>query len=245
MKGTSFQKPLEFNLQVEGESWHQGDKIQGSLMIKNHGGGNLAGISVHLASGELKKVRFKDPEAFTLLASAELTVAAEGTPLPWSFQLERNAPVTDGSKSLFLLYGQGNETPKLGQLQLSILPFWQIEEFLKVLAISFKFVTKSHKVVKDGLEVKLSPPQSRSFAAVELAVLVFRFEGENLEVSYTFQVKKLEASAGAIDMKKEKKAFKKVYTLSQLQTSSGRFNHEAMEPAIGEVISSVESKGFA
>ena len=42
MKGTFFQKPLELNLLVEGETWRQGDPITGSLTIKNHGSTEFA-----------------------------------------------------------------------------------------------------------------------------------------------------------------------------------------------------------
>jgi hypothetical protein len=244
MKGTVFQKPLEFNILVEGESWRQGDKLQGSLTMKNHGGGAVNDIHVHLGYGELKKIRQKAPDAFTLLASAPINIpeGSSSITVPWSFQTDRNASVTDHLKSLFLLYGQGSNTGVLGQLQLSLRPFWTIDEFLKVFEISFKFVSKSFKSQKEGLEVKLAPPQSKTFAAVEQALLLFRSDGEALEVQYTFQVKKVEATAGSIEIKKEKKAHVRRYEASQLLTSSGRFNHEAMEAAIREVLSEVESK---
>jgi len=37
MKGTFFQKPLELELNIEGESWKQGDSVYGNLVVKNHG----------------------------------------------------------------------------------------------------------------------------------------------------------------------------------------------------------------
>jgi len=69
MKGTIFQKPFEFNLRVEGESWAQGDPISGSLIIRNHSGEpvSLGDIRVLLGYADLRHVRAKSPEAFEIL----------------------------------------------------------------------------------------------------------------------------------------------------------------------------------
>src|SRR4051794_33986369 len=112
MKGISFQKPLEFNVKVDGESWNQGDPVLGELLVKNHGSDaqSLAEVFVQLAYGELKRVRVRDPDAFELLGSTKFDLNGSLSPLEeksfrWKFQTERNCPITDASGSLFLVYG--------------------------------------------------------------------------------------------------------------------------------------------
>src|SRR4051812_18114787 len=124
MKGMSFQKPLEFRLQVEGETWNQGDSISGVLEVKNRGSESisLADMQVQLGHGRLKRVHEKMSGAFKILektgmdASATLAPNAEAK-LQWKFPTDRNCPITDSMASLFLLYGKGEVVETLGQLQ--------------------------------------------------------------------------------------------------------------------------------
>jgi hypothetical protein len=240
MKGTFFQKPLEFNVKIEGESWRQGDGVAVTVSVKNHGSEalDLSSIGAYLAFGGLKKVRERSPKAFEVLAkstplSGSLAPQKEFT-FSHLFSTDRNCPITDNSKSLFLVYGQGSELEKLGMLQLAFHPFPLIEEFLNVFQTSFRFVRKAQCSVKKGVEIKLGPPTSKVFAALEGLVLIFRFDGENLEIHYTFNTKALEATAASVDMKKKKTQFSRVYTPDIYLRPSGRFDHERIEPAIRE-----------
>jgi hypothetical protein len=236
MKGIFFQKPLEYSLNVNGETWKQGDPITGSLVVKSHASDVLApSAQVHLAYGHLKKAHAKDPKAFEILASASAGP-------DWKFETDRNAAITDSVHSLFILYGSGDDLSKYGHLQLVVKPYWVIEEFIKELGVGFRFVVKSLKSSKGLLEAKVAPPTSRSFAAVEQAILSFRFEGDLLEVGATFNLKKIEATAASVDVKKEKREVQKNYRPIDYLTSSGRFNHERMEEAIRDILSAGESK---
>ena len=248
MKGTFFQKPLELNLRIEGETWNQGDPVSGSLVIKNHGSEevSLDEVKIQLAHGELKKVRLKSEDAFEILSSVPLQSAGKLEPgkekqFPWNFQTDRNCSITDGSSSLFLLYGQG-APEKLGQLQLPFLPHLLLQEFLKIFEISFRFVPKTRKSAKDRIEVKLTPPSSRGFVTLEHLVLFLRFEGEMIEAQYVFHVKKVEASASSVDIKKQKNIFERTYSPDLYFLPSGRLNHDRMEAAIREALEQVESK---
>jgi hypothetical protein len=235
MKGIFFQKPLEYSLNITGETWKQGDEIAGSLHVKAHAGGDIPAAKVHLAYGNLKKAHAKDPKAFTVLQTAEARPE-------WRFQTDRNAPITDSTHSLFILYGSGDDLGKYGHIQLIVKAYWIIEEFIKELEVGFRFVLKTMKSNKGILEAKIAPPTSRSFAAVEQAILSFHFEGDALNVAARFDVKKLEATAASVDMKKEKRESQKSYLPTDYLTSSGRFNHDKMEPAIREILSVAESK---
>lgn len=247
MKGTYFQKPLEFRLEVEGESWSQGDPVQGTLIIKNHGPEAIAtdDMRVQLAYGELKKVRAKDASTFEIMATSEV---GGGKVEPqkelrhsWRFETDRNAPITDKTDSLFLLYGQG--TPeKLGQLQLIFNPYSLIQEFVERLKLTYRFVVKSQKSNKGWVEVKFAAPAAKAFATLEGLILNFRFDGEALEVRYQFQIKKIEATAASMDMKKEKKQVTQRLEKNHYLTPSGRVNHDQLEASIREAVGQFESK---
>ncbi|MBC7691905.1 MAG: hypothetical protein H7222_09045 [Methylotenera sp.] len=247
MKGTIFQKPLEFKLNVEGESWRQGDGVQGTLLVKNHGSEaiSLKDIHIHLAQGRLSKVRSKTEGAFKIQASAPIStpddaekfLAAGGElQLPWTFQTDRNCAITDVSTSLYILYGQGDAADKLGQIQLTFHPYPIIQEFLKTLTIDFRFVIKYQKFVKERLEIKLEPPTAKAFNFLECLFLYFYIEGDVINVSYAFQVKKLDASAASVDITKQSKTFDQSLAPHEYLMPSGRVNYTFFEAAIREAM---------
>jgi hypothetical protein len=247
MKGTFFQRPLEFNILIDGETWNQGDSVQGTLTIKNHGSSPalVNDLRVDLAHGDLKKVRQKSPEAFKSMTTA--TYKAEVAPqsstsFDWKFETDRNCPITDNSGSLFILYGKGTALDQLGHLELAIQPYWIIQEFLKTINIQYRFVVKTQKATKGWVEVKLAPPDSQLFVTVEHLILSFRFNGETLEVKYLFNVKAIEATASSFDVKKKKKECVQTFEPSQYLTSFKRFNHEHIEQAIKSALELVQAK---
>jgi hypothetical protein len=61
-------------------------------------------------------------------------------------------------------------------------------------------------------------------------------------VHYSFQVKKLEATAASFEVSKLKKEQEQVFAPSDYRTPSGRPNHERIAAAIREALSAVESK---
>jgi len=236
MKGTFFQKPLEFRLLVEGESWNQGDPIAGSLSVMNHGAEEISHheIAIFLACGELGKVRLKSPDAFRVIDVVPMESNRKN--FNWKFPTDRNCPITDQFSSLFLLYGRGKDLPALGQIQLSVQPARLIQDFLNILQIHFRFVLKTQKTNKNCVESKFAPPSAKAFAAVEKLTLSCRFNEDEFETRYVFNVKMIDASSGGMNMKKQKKEFQQSFTPAQYRLSSGRMNHDFMENSIKEVL---------
>lgn len=248
VKGMFFQKPLELTLHVEGETWKQGDPIQGLLTIKNHGSEAVpvSEVKVHLAYGTLKKVHQRAPNSFDILASADLQGVSTIEPnseaeLPWKFETDRNSPITDTTDSLFLVYGRGTELEKLGQLQLMVRPDQVIQDFLDTVITGFRFVVKTQKSNKAALDVKLAPPDSKAFSMLEYMVLGFKFDGDELRVKYTFNLKKMEATAASVDVKKLKKSTQQSFRPDQYRIPSGRFNHEHVETSVREALNEIGS----
>jgi hypothetical protein len=252
VKGTSFQQPYEFKLEVEGESWNQGEPLRGSLLIKNHGGAPaaLSGVQVKLAYGGLKKVHAKSAEAFDDLASAPLELsgelgAGEERRVSWEFKTTRDTPITDNVNSPFVLYGHGESAVTLAPLQLNIQPDPLIQEVMNSLRIQFRFVPKALKFRKKGVEGKFEPPTSQAFASLDYVLVGFGFEGDVLELEYIFHMKKVEATAVGGEVKKDLRKVKQSMRPDQYKVSSGRWNHEHIEATISEALSQVETKlGF-
>jgi hypothetical protein len=249
MKGVSFQKPLELRLEIDGENWQQGDPVAGRLTVKNHGPEPLAlaEMGVHLGYGKLKKVHQKGGDALEIIASKLMSAnesvrAGQETTFEWSFQTDRNCPITDNLSSMFILYGRGANPEQLGALQLTVRPYSLIREFVDAVTTQFRFVAKGQKSSKGVVETKLAPPDSKGFAMLESLVLRMRFEGEKLEATYVFNVKGMEASAAAVDLKKKKKEVHQSFLPTDYLTSTGRVNHERLEAAIKTALSEVESK---
>ena len=264
MKGTVFQRPLEFNLQVEGETWAQGDVIKGVLVVKNHGNepASLADVRVRLALGKLSKVRQKVSDAFKIVSTAAIVRQGAEAPVDrtfimdpngvvqpggeasfeWKFQTDRNCPITDNLSSLFLVYGRGEATDVLGALQLAVQPHSLIRMYLDALNIEFRFIPKGQKASKGRVEAKFDPPSSQNYASLESAVLFFRFEGENLVIDYVFNVKKIEANAASFEVQKKAKELTHTITPRQYLNSSGQVDHGCLEESIKDALSTVAAK---
>jgi sporulation-control protein spo0M len=244
MKGTFFQKPAEYHLLVEGESWCQGDRIRGALTVRNHGGEALPldDLRIALARAHASKVKQKSPQAFSLLGAvtpgASRSVApGQAETFAWEFETAPDCPVTDGSASLYLLYGRGTASETQGQLQLRIVPVAWIQHFLDTIQTQFRFVQKSTRASAKGfVEVKLAPPSAKAFNFVEQLVLSLRFDGERLEAQYAFALKTVDATSGPMALKKVKKEYEQSFGPSDYRLASGRYHHERMEAAIREVL---------
>lgn len=244
MRGTFFQKPIEYRLEVKGESWKQGETIYGALSVKNHGGDPLdkSDIGVHLAIGDLKQVRLKSNEAFEILSSTFFK-DTEDT-LDWHFEISRNSPITDKSGSLFLLYGKGATQRALGQLQLQVQPHPLIQEFIDRFQVQYRFVVKGLKAGKHGVEAKLAPPSGKTFATLDHAIVSAKFDDDALGLRYVFNIKKVDTAAAGFEVAKAKREVTQTIAPNEYRTASGRFNQDLLEQRIKEALGVVEAKIF-
>src|SRR5690349_17473997 len=112
MKGTFFNKPLEWNIETKEESWPQGSTLNGKISVKNHAAEKISldNAGVALSYAEIKKVHAKTegvlrPEVQTLIEKKELA-AGESTEMTFSLTFPENCPVSDKKSSYFLTYGR-------------------------------------------------------------------------------------------------------------------------------------------
>ena len=239
MKGLFFQKPLEFHIQVEGESWSQGQTIKGKLTIKNHAPeSQIAGpLGVHLAVGDLKKVKNKTPGGLKI--SKSFDVHPTQSEVSWEFPTDLNCQVTDSRFSYFLVYGVGADPDQMGALELKFKPIPLVLEFVESFKTHQRFVQKSIKFSKGQVDIKLIPPDSKAFSKLESVTISFSSTSEELQVEYDFALKKVEATAMNLEVTKVSKTLEQTLAIRDCYTAAGRLAHETLEGAIAEALASI------
>jgi len=246
MRGTTFQKPLEFKLFVNGESWQQGDSVSGTITVASHSDGkeSLKDIKLMLALGAERKVKSKAADAFTVISEISLKsppsvdAKKDTGELKWTVDLDANCAITDTAGSLYLLYGHG-KTEQLGHLQLHVQPKKFFTDFAEVFEIQHRFAQKYKKSKKGKVEIKLAPPVGKQFAAMDQLYLLFRMDGETLEVNYLFNVKKLDAAT--MKLRKEKIAFEQSFQPNEYRLFNGRLNKLFIEEKVQGILGELKS----
>ena len=249
MRGVFVKAPLEFKLEVQGDEWRQGESLNCNLCVKNRGDASciLRDFFLHLAKGDIKRVREKSSNAFEIIASAgtspitQLQPAEEQT-ISCKFELDKNCLISDKKSSLFLLCGSGSINDIYGQLALNILPHSHIEALLTLLENSFSFSLKSQKTAKDWLEAKLKPPAGKNFPTLEQLVLYFHFSEAILQLKYSFHLKTLQATANSLEIGKSKRELVQELKESDYLFPTGQVNIEALEPVIAQALSAVKAR---
>ncbi len=245
MKGTFFNKPLEWNLETIGEFWHQGDVLKGFLKLKNHGPETvtLANCGVSLAHGEIKKVQSRTDSALKfeqnmLFAESEILPNSELL-LDFTFLIGSNSPVTDKKSSYYLCFGKEFLE---SQLQVRIEPKALFTKVVGLLDTFHRFKLKETKGAKKGVEFKFIPPTSREMANVESMIVTFFMDQENLCMKFDFQVKKIDTSSVTTKINKETVIVER--SLGPKEYSLGRdmINQDLILKSIESALSEVKMK---
>ena len=243
MKGTFFNKPLEWNIETKEESWQQGSTLHGTLRVKNHGTEsiNLENPGVSLAYADIKKVHAKKEGILRPEVKAELSeksiAPGETKELSFILNLPQNCPVSDKRSTYFLCYGK-NHTEN--HLQLKIEPRALYGKLVGLMDTFQRFKLKEFKGSKKGVEYKLLPPTSREMANLDSLNLTIFMQGENLRLDFEFQVRKLDTSTET--NKINKAAVKIERTLSPKEYSLGRdmINQDHLLKVFEAVVSEVK-----
>ncbi len=242
MKGTFFQKPLEWNIETPDESWQQGEKVRGILRVKNHGSepASLKSCGAGLAYADIKKVHAKaagilKPQPQMTFPEGDLS-PGETKELPFELDLPANCPVSDKRATYFLTYGKDS---KENHLQMNIQPRVLFGKLVSLLDTFQRFKLKEFKGTKNGVEYKLIPPTSREMANLDSLLLSLEMDGETLNLSFEFQVRKLDTSGVTNSIKKETAKIKKSLAPKEYSLGRDMINQDALlkifESVIGEV----------
>ena len=205
MKAILVRHPIHITLQTSGESWKQGDVIKGELSFKNESDSAqvLNGEIAAIYPSTIKEVREgKIPTGkpiFSAPLPPEIKLAAgEELKINYDYTLDTDAPITDKSSGLFFYFG--HPEAKVSSLALNIEPHQRLAELLQNIELFLSFKTKSIKAKKDKIEVKMLPPPSKDYAALEAVTMMMKFKQENILLDYQLKVKKLDYSAAAMQM---------------------------------------------
>lgn len=245
MKGTFFSKPLEWNIETDKESWIQGENITGILRLKNHGADtvDLTDAGVAIAYADIKKVHARAEGAMKFDAKALFTETElkgqEQKELPFSLKLPANCPVTDKKASYYITYGKNHSE---NHLMLKVEPKVLFGKVISLMDTFFRFKLKEYKAVKNGVEYKLIPPTARDMANLDSLNLIFSMEGENLQMDYDFQVRKLDTSGPINKVNKVGVKIPKVLTPREFSLGKDLINQDTLLKSIESVLNEVKLK---
>jgi hypothetical protein len=245
MKGAFFNKPLEWSIEITGESWQQGQTLEGILTVKNHAteAVHLSEAGVGLAFAEIKKVHARSTNAFKfeqrIPFERQKLDAGQSQQLHFKLVLPENSPVSDKKSSYFLTYGQSFQE---NHLQLKVVPQEIFNKIIGLMDTFFRFKLKEYNSSKTGVEFKLLPPTAREMANIEALLLDFSTHDEVLKLTFNFQVKKLDTTGVINKINKETVSIPKELSPRQYSLGKGMINQEVLLKFIEEVISEVKLK---
>lgn len=243
MKGTFFNKPLEWSIETSAESWQQGEVVSGTLKVKNHAQEevkwNKAGVA--LAYAEVKKVHARTQGALKPEIEKTYTETSLGPgetlDLSFSLHLPENCSITDKKASYFLTYGR--ELTE-GHLMLKIEPRLLFTKVTGLLDTFHRFKIKDIKGSKKGVEYKLLPPTSREMASLETLVLSMQMKGKQLEMNFDFKVKKLDTSSVSNKMNKESVKIKRELSPKEYSLGQDMINQDQLLKVLESVLDEVK-----
>lgn len=251
MKATIFVKPLEYNLNADGEKWRQGDLIKGSLIIRNHSADNflLPCLKVSLAAGSFKKVKLKDSRQWdylfeTTVADRITLGAQEEKEFLWNFKLPENCPITDKNGTVYLMFNDQDDSWPKGLLELGIEPKLVMKQFLEIFENFLRFKVVQTKFSKGMVEIKLNPPSSREFSHIESLVLRMKEIDKILDLEYNFNLQVFDATAGPMVVQKKIRKIEQKFTSKEYYIYGDSPNHDFIKTSIEAVIKEAAPRIF-
>jgi hypothetical protein len=195
MRSVYIQQPLEYQIDVEGESWNQGEVVKGQIRIRNMSSKTVAVKTSQIILAHGLKKAFKEgtmvpwevlekqvvAQDIALQAGSELT-------LGWNFNLSTDCPITDKQGGLYLLFGGDETLTEGGRLNLQINLHPILQNYLQTFTTQFRFLEKYQKRKSELTEVKLIPPDSREYPNMDYVLCFLRIHDEQLEAHYRFKM---------------------------------------------------------
>ena len=170
MRSTFFQQPLQYQIEIFGENWDQGEKIKGKLIIRNMSSEKvfINASQVILAYGLRKNIKEGNESHWELLEKQILIKnislhAGSEKSCEWIFQLASDCPITDKQGGLYLLFGGEDTLSEGGRLDLPIRLHPILQNFMQTFTTQFFFLVKYQKRKSEWTEVKLLPPESKEY----------------------------------------------------------------------------------
>ena len=195
MRSVYFQQPLEHQIEVEGESWNQGEVVKGQLRIRNMSSKTVAVKTSQIILAHGLKKAFKEGTMVPWEVLEKQVVAQDialqaGSKLTfgWNFDLSTDCQITDKQGGLYLLFGGDEALTEGGRLNLQINLHPILQNYLQTFTTQFRFLEKYQKRKSEWTEVKLIPPDSREYPNMDYVLCFLRIHDEQLEAHYRFKM---------------------------------------------------------
>jgi hypothetical protein len=246
MRSTFFDRPLEYQLLTAKEEWLQGESIAGKLTIRNMNEEKVvtSTVDVLLAYGNFKKVKAGVKNCWEVLhrENIQKDLSLNGnqqSSFEWRLNLPSDAPITDKSGSMFLLFGGEDVLDRGGRLDVPIKMKELLQSFLQTFSTQFQFVQRSSKFKDGWTEVQLDPPTgSREFPNLEHVMCYLRMLDEKLELKYRCKIKTLKKDGESMKVRGKYLEVSQTLTADDYLQTSGFPNRscfrEMIEIALSE-----------
>ncbi|PIK15623.1 hypothetical protein [Halobacteriovorax sp. JY17] len=238
MKSTYFRKPLEFSIEVNGESWKQGDSISGKVSVSDHSGENsdLSEFGIFLCIGDLKKIQKKDNRGITILDECLL----HKSEVEFNFSLDENCQITQKSSGPYLIVGKKEDLLEGHHLALQVGPSELVSNILEVLENFMRFKVKSLKPKKDSLEAVITLPTIKEFTSISSFKLNLKKNVDDLLLDYDFKIKKVCFEGGVTSTKDEAKSFQTILSPKEYLIYGSSLNQDAIVKKVSDVLDEVK-----
>ena len=249
MKGTVILKPLEYTLEAQGEKWHQGDKLKGSLKIKNHSEDvvELNSMHVTVSMGNYKKVKAKDPKAWSLLDKQTVVEksnlgAGEEKEFSFEFQLKEDCLITDKNGSIYLAFYEGDSLAPVTHMELKVEQKLLTKQILELVENFLRFKVKEIKNEKNKVDIKLIAPTSREMSNIDSLILNISEIENKLHIHYTFNLRALDLASPTMQVEKKVKTAEQVFTSKQYLFYKDSINQDFIVESFKSVLDTVKTK---
>jgi hypothetical protein len=244
MRSTFFDRPIEYQLLCSQEEWLQGDPVNGVLTMRNlhKEVADITVAQVLLAYGNFRRVKANEPDCWEVLRREKLTenMQLEGhqsAELEWKFRLPTDAPITDKSGSLFLLFGGADTLTRGGRLDVRTNLIEVLQSFLQTFVTQFHFLQKYTKHKDGWTEVKLEPPTaSREFPNLEHVLCYLRLLDDRLELRYKCKIKTLKRDGETMKVRGKNLEISQNLTRDEYLQGSGFPNRNKFREVIDEAL---------
>lgn len=238
MKSTYFSKPLEFSINVNGESWKQGEVVAGDIEVKNHSGEeiDLSQYSLSLCIADIKKIQKKDAKGILVLEELTIENAQQG----FSFKLDDNCPITQKSSGPYIVCGKKGELIDGHHLALQVSPSELVSNILEVLENFMRFKVKSLKPKKESLEAVIILPTVKEFTSVSQFKLNLTKDNDNLKLDYLFKIKKVCFDGGVTSTKDETKKFTSTLTPKEYLIYGSSLNQDLIVEKVSSILDEIK-----
>ena len=243
MRSIFYNHPLQYQIEIDGENWNQGEKIKGELTVRNMISETVfvKDSQVIIAYGLKKNIKSGNESPWEVLEKQVLTKnislhADAEQSYEWFFQLETDCPITDNQGGLYLLFGGEDTLSEGGRIDLPIRLHPILQNFLQTFTTQFFFLEKYQKRKSDWTEVKLTPPESKEFPNLDYVSCFLRISQEHLEAHYLFRISGLGRSGEKMTVTKKNREFKQKIPPENYLQSGGFPNRACFRENINEAL---------